>query len=837
MANFQNCTLTLLVIFLVYTKYTWFIDCLKDRILNSNIAEMDDERLVLLYHRSKLKMTIERYDLILSPKVLTDRPRRMAPKRTSTSHIMMLILLCCGDIETKPGPRTPKYPCTSCEKAVTKRSKAISCDTCDRWTHVKCTNSFSTARYDEIVNSDESFEFYCAKCLLNELPVVNADTEPDTYASENAVLDHTQPEPDDGPVTTYPDVVLPRKGLHFIHLNARSLRNKLPEVTILAEQTQAAVIAVSETWFDSSVTNAEASISGYNLIRKDRSSAGGGVCIYIRNDLAYNPRQDLDLCDLEAVWLDLLLVKTKPILVGCLYRPPTQSDFTVKLQEILFDLPQENETVLLGDFNIDLKNSKNCALVKNYNSLLRTCGLTQIISEPTRVTDTTSSLLDHILVSDVNKYLKHGVMPIGYSDHCLIFCTRKVNYEAINKHCVIKLRSLKHYSVNALTQLINNQNWDEVTNAENVNDAWIKFESIFRVLINKVAPKKHCRIKVRTQPWITHDILVSIRERDKHLKNFHRNKDQISLQQFRKWRNKTQQLVKEAKKDFISNEIESNKNNSKKLWDSLKLLGYQNKPKTKEHTVLKIDNEICFDPVTVAEHINDFFINVAHRLTADLPPMSDIHSAFSTKCKSFYSKLKIQPGTVNLEEIDQDFVNKELKKLVPTKGVGLDEISPRFLRDGADSLTNIVTFLINFSIRTKIVPDCIKVAKVTPLHKKNSKLDVGNYRPVSVLSSLSKILEKAVHLQVEAHCKRYQLLYQLQSGFRGNYSTDTCLIYLHDLIRKEVSNGNVVGILLLDVQKAFDSVDHVHLCEKIRLAGLDPSWFSSYLQNVNKLLL
>ena len=600
---------------------------------------------------------------------------------------------------------------------------------------------------------------------------------------------------------------------------------------MLAQETQAAVIAISETWYDPSITNAEVTINGYNLQRKDRSTHGGGVCLYIREDLAYNPRDDLDKPDLEATWIDLLLVKTKPILVGCLYRPPTQTDFISKLQETIFDLPQENDSILLGDFNIDLNSKNNCALTRNYRTFLKTCGLTQIIDKPTRITDCTSSLLDHINVSNTSKFVNHGVMPVGYSDHCITYCTRKSTREIVNKHCTIEIRSLKHYSVHALSQLVENQNWDEITSAENVNDAWIKFESIFRNIINKVAPKKHCRIKGRTQPWISHEILQSIRERDKLLKSYHRTKNQETLITFRKWRNKTQQLVREAKKDYISNQIEINKNNSKKLWDSLKLIGYQNKSKTKEQTVLKINNEICFDPTKVAEHINDFFVNVAHRLTAGLPNTQDLYSAFSPYCKSFYQTLGIQPGAHELKKVDQSFVNKELKKLVPTKGIGLDDISPRFLKDAADPLTNIVTYLINFSLRSKTVPDCIKTAKVTPLHKKNSKLEVGNYRPISVLSSLSKVLEKAVHMQVEEHCNRHNLLYQLQSGFRGNYSTNTCLIYLHDLIRKEISNGKVVGVLLLDVQKAFDSVDHQQLCKKIEIAGLDPTWFKSYLQN------
>ena len=153
----------------------------------------------------------------------------------------------------------------------------------------------------------------------------------------------------------------------------------------------------------------------------------------------------------------------------------------------------------------------------------------------------------------------------------------------------------------------------------------------------------------------------------------------------------------------------------------------------------------------------------------------------------------------------------------------------RFLKDGAEALADKITYLINLSLRTKVVPDCTKRAKVIPLYKKKSKLEVGNYRPVSVLTTMSKILEKSVHVQVESFCKQNGVIYSLQSGFRGCYSTDTCLMYLHDYIRNEVSKGNFVGLAMLDVQKAFDSVDHDMLSEKICLIGIDPEWFKSYL--------
>jgi len=191
----------------------------------------------------------------------------------------------------------------------------------------------------------------------------------------------------------------------------------------------------------------------------------------------------------------------------------------------------------------------------------------------------------------------------------------------------------------------------------------------------------------------------------------------------------------------------------------------------------------------------------------------------------------IVPGCYKLQEVNSSFVMKELTSMKSTKSTGLDNIGPKFLKDGAKEIAYIITYLINLSINTKIVPECTKRSKVVPLYKKKSKLEVGNYRPVSVLTSISKILEKAIHIQVEEHCVNKGITYPLQSGFRHSYSTDTCLVYLHDYIRTAWSKGEFVGMVLLDVQKAFDSVDHQMLCEKISLIGIDPTWFESYLCN------
>ena len=125
----------------------------------------------------------------------------------------------------------------------------------------------------------------------------------------------------------------------------------------------------------------------------------------------------------------------------------------------------------------------------------------------------------------------------------------------------------------------------------------------------------------------------------------------------------------------------------------------------------------------------------------------------------------------------------------------------------------------------------IKIAKVTPLYKKNDKLEIGNYRPVSVPSAVSKILENAVYVQIQKYLRERDLIYQYQSGFRPGHPTETCLLYLTDYIKKQTVKGFYTGMLLLDVQKAFDSLNHSILCKKLNTMGIDPSWFSSYFNN------
>ena len=248
--------------------------------------------------------------------------------------------------------------------------------------------------------------------------------------------------------------------------------------------------------------------------------------------------------------------------------------------------------------------------------------------------------------------------------------------------------------------------------------------------------------------------------------------------------------------------------------------------------VFEIDNHKVFDSFSVASIFNRFYCSIASKLVSRLPSPSGIFHTSSDAFKQHYSRLIGTRSGFVISPVSSHFFRKQLSTLNPKKAVGLDDVSSLFLRDAANSVLVPITHIINLSITTETVPSAFKEARVVPLFKMGSKLDPSNYRPVSILCVLSKILERAVNTQLNEYLEKRGLLFENQSGFRNGYSTDSCLIGLTDYVKSEMSRGNLVGMVLIDLCKAFDTVDHSILIEKLRAIGVSSTaWFESYMMD------
>ena len=247
-------------------------------------------------------------------------------------------------------------------------------------------------------------------------------------------------------------------------------------------------------------------------------------------------------------------------------------------------------------------------------------GLSQLIDEPTRVTPTCSSLLDHVICSKENNVSQHGVIDLGISDHSFTFCTRKSTKLAIGQHKTTTLRSMKRYNEETFNIQLSLIDWSLITNCTDVNQAWSDLQDVFTSTLNMFAPRKQVRIKQRTEIWMNKDILSLIRERNVAYKNLKKNaKDETLSKKYRALRNLVQREVRKAKLEHLQTQIEENKQDSRRLWQNLKNLGLKNKKSKEQETVISVGGQLCHDKMTIANEFNSYFTNVAANLVNKLP--------------------------------------------------------------------------------------------------------------------------------------------------------------------------------------------------------------------------
>ena len=185
-------------------------------------------------------------------------------------------------------------------------------------------------------------------------------------------------------------------------------------------------------------------------------------------------------------------------------------------------------------------------------------------------------------------------------------------------------------------------------------------------------------------------------------------------------------------------------------------------------------------------------------------------------------------------EITENCVLELISDISPNKATGFDEISAKIIKMAAPTIVSSLTHIINLSLFSGVIPQEWKSAKIVPIFKSGSATDRANYRPISVLPVLSKIIEKVVHKQMTDYLSENSILFVNQSGFRHGHSTTTALLNVIEDLSHSIDNGSVTGFVALDLKRAFDTVDHYILLEKLKLYGFDDvsvRWFKNYLSD------
>ena len=292
-----------------------------------------------------------------------------------------------------------------------------------------------------------------------------------------------------------------------------------------------------------------------------------------------------------------------------------------------------------------------------------------------------------------------------------------------------------------------------------------------------------------------------------------------------------QNLIAKKKKEFFEKKLKECIGNPKDLWKAIKSLGLPNKSGGCIVGALAENQIVKHDTKSILKTFKSFYSNLAGDLLVKLPKSPNRYTIKSVS--DYYEKLPLSEN-FKLDSITEGYLFNVLKNVEVTKAAGLDQISGKFLKDGARILAKPISELCNLSITLGSFSNAFKIAKVKPLFKKGSKTVPSNYRPISLLSLLSKVFERVVLDQTEEFLSLNKILYDYQSGFRKNHSTDTCLSFLNDKILKGFDDGLVTGMILIDLQKAFDTINHDILLKKLSIIGFSDhtvKWFQSYLSN------
>ena len=345
--------------------------------------------------------------------------------------------------------------------------------------------------------------------------------------------------------------------------------------------------------------------------------------------------------------------------------------------------------------------------------------------------------------------------------------------------------------------------------------------------MDEFAPYKkvtHNEYKLMFKPWMSKEILQKCKKRDSILKSISREKDLMKIEnlrnEYKKLRNEITKDKRDSKKSYYTAYFEKNKHKSSEIWKGIRSLVNIKSMKTNNIKLLDENRNLVSDTKEISNIFNKYFATIGSKIEQKIPfEPGDFKDFFNKKNKN---------GNVIIDSPKSFFltatVPSEVEKVIDTldikKSTGPNSIPVVILKMFKLFFSTWLSKLINLTFEAGIFPNILKIAKVTPLHKKASKLDFLNYRPISLLSVFSKIYEKLIYHRIYSYLIKNNLIYNKQFGFRSKYSTNHALISITEYIRGLLDKSFYVCGIFVDLEKAFDTVNHKILCEKLNYYGM-----------------
>ncbi len=482
---------------------------------------------------------------------------------------------------------------------------------------------------------------------------------------------------------------------------------------------------------------------------------------------------------------------------------------------------------LCGDLNLDVLKFNDNKYVHEYIDLTFAHGFLQIITKPTRVQKHSATLIDHILTNNLSNNCKTYILCTSISDHFPIFYSiTNANKPPPTSHN-FTTRNFTSANINRFKDTLTNITWNDVLTSNDPQIAHDTFSETFYDLFNQHFPLKNSKLKKRyhkVEPWMTTGILTSRKTKQSLNLAFIKKPTISSKEKFTNFRNTYNSVIRSAKKLYYNSKLAEYKDNLQKTWDTLFLIIRKGKKKKSSTSPIFHDGKLTTDPTAKANLFNCFFTDVANRLTQSINPSNTSptqHIAYNEHSFSFTSV----PLTEN--EILESTLSLKSKYTPDFNG-----ISSSFLKKIITFIVTPIHHIFNLSLTKGIVPTQLKIAKVVPIFKSDDPQNLDNYRPISLLNTFSKVLEKIVNNRLYNFFHKNNLLSPFQFGFRPKHSTVHPMMHLVKHVSEALNNKKYTIAIFCDLRKAFDSCNHGVLLDKLKKYGVrntELDWFRSYL--------
>lgn len=599
--------------------------------------------------------------------------------------------------------------------------------------------------------------------------------------------------------------------LNLVHQNIQGMRSKELEIELFMNCNDIDILCITEHWLEKhqfmfGFDNHQVASA---FIRKPKTH--GGSLILVKNGFKFKERVDIVSLSVERT-IEIACVELEQLIVMSVYRPGSSSFdlFEKKMDEAICKLGNTSKGIIIcGDFNVDLLT--DCSLSRRFKSLFLCHNIVNLFLEPTRITATSKTCLDNIFTNLNPKY--KSVINNLSSDHSGQIATFVIRNETKNpkvvKYVPVNKARLDRFNCN-ITEKINdlpfNDNPNELYNSL-FNLIKYEYDNVFK------AKNKTVNDKIVFSDWATVGIHKS-RERLYELyeeRTF--NNSTTFLDYVRKYSKTFKRICAVAKSNFINNKIKSSANIQKATWQVIN--GETGKIKSSNNDFkLKVDNETVSSNLEVAKIFEDFFTDIPVSTTRSLNSSpTDAESLLKQNVGDCKTEFKFRH--VSDLQVVKAFKSLEMKRTADIHGLSVKIISSII-----DCIAPYLACIFNSCIDSGVFPDLMKLSKVIPLFKSGSSLDPSNYRPISILPTLSKIFEKLILNQLQGHFYRNNLMHFKQFGFtKGRSTTDAGVELIKDIFNAWEESRDAIGVFC-DLSKAFDCVHHDTLIRKLHHYGV-----------------